>query len=246
MTMILDAHCHLSFLEISEVETLVSPHVSDRSWVMGGYSPDEWKKQKSIKDLYPQIKSSYGLHPWYVVSTGFEKDRDLKVLETSLSQCDLVGELGLDFYKEEFKAKKNIQIEVFEKQLNLAENKPLVLHIVKAHEEALGILKNHGGRGYIHGWSGSYEMAKKYVDAGYLISFGQSLLNQKSKKVLHSFLNLPMDSILIESDSPSSPDAKENPIEVLDQVYKRASETKQMSIKEIQDQVSANFQNLFV
>jgi TatD DNase family protein len=136
-----------------------------------------------------------------------------------------VGECGLEYYKlegdiEKIKAK---QKEIFIKQINLAVkyNKPLMLHLrdaekykglafegqafVSAFEEAYEILKEYKGqvRGNVHFFTGKLEMAQKFIDLGFTISFvGLITYIQDFDKIIK---NVPLESLQAETDAPYVP-----------------------------------------
>ncbi len=98
------------------------------------------------------------------------------------------------------------QLEMFEKQLHLAirRDKPLVLHIVRAHAQALSILSSfkRSWRGIVHGFNASFEVGRAYLDLGLGLSVGGALTRPGYKKLKNAIGRFPKDRILVESDSP--------------------------------------------
>ena len=118
-----------------------------------------------------------------------------------------LGEAGLDFRPHIMKDSESRQIEFFENQIELAKafEKPMVLHIVQAHEKAQQIFHlwdppERGG--FVHAFSGSYETAKTYIDKGFLISVGGAVTFEKNHKLQDCIKKLPLEYLLLESDSP--------------------------------------------
>ena len=244
MSITTDCHCHLSFLEEERAFQYIKG-AQNNQWLMGGYQPTEWEHQVALKKQYPnQILTSYGLHPWFVKSDEFNFDLDLEALKIWIDQADWIGEVGLDFHGEESTLKKELQINVFEKQLELSTSMPFVFHIVQAHGKALEILNNYSVKGFVHGFSGSIEVADKYFTEGILLSFGPGILNENYKKARAALKELPIEAILIESDTPSHPVDDGHPIEVLEKVYKQASLIREISVEDLKVQVNRNFSKL--
>ena len=142
-----------------------------------------------FKDAIPHF--SIGIHPWFIDEKRLEAD--LKIIEEKLplKSCLAVGECGLD---KRIEIPMNLQIEVFEKQIMLAEQyqKPLVLHLVAAFDELITI-KNKLKISVpiiIHGFSKNIQVAKQLIDNGYYISFGKYLLqNPEMESVFQSIPN---------------------------------------------------------
>jgi TatD DNase family protein len=215
----IDAHCHLADPKYTEtdLETIIQRSQKARvgRWIQGGICPEDWDRQLILQKKYGRsIITCFGLHPWWVAERqGSQQARGeieeaLKTLETRISEACALGELGLDFHPRfQNPNSQEIQRFAFERQLEIAKNnqKPLVLHIVRAHAEALEILKKwspYPSSGIIHSFSGSLEIAKEYLELGFSISIGGSITKQGFQKLKKAINYLPQDKIVIETDSP--------------------------------------------
>jgi TatD DNase family protein len=178
---------------------------------------------------------SIGIHPWYIDKNRLEND--LKIIEEKLqlSECLALGECGLD---KRIEVPMSLQIEVFEKQIALAEKyqKPLVLHLVAAFDELIEI-KNRLKISVpiiIHGFSKNKQVAKQLLDNGFYLSFGKYLLRNPDLKEV--FEAVPNDKFFLETDTIE---------ESLKEVYQLASVYKNKSIVEMQDSVANNWKTVF-
>ena len=154
--------------------------------IQAGVDPEDWNRQLELAQKYPDwISPVLGLHPWWVKDHSFEQcDQALGELEKLLVQNKdrvvAVGELGIDFSKNG-RESEALQLRIFDKQIELAQRfeKPLVLHLVHAHESALKILKSHsqssGLRGIVHAFTGSVETAREYLALGLKLSIGPGI-----------------------------------------------------------------------
>src|SRR5699024_1458625 len=100
---------------------------------------------------------------------------------------------------------REFQQQVFHKQLELAEEKhlPVIVHDREAHHDCLSVVKTHPGvQGVYHCYSGSLEDAKVLVKLGWMLSFTGVITYKNARKVLEVVKWLPMDRIMIETDSP--------------------------------------------
>ena len=178
---------------------------------------------------------SIGIHPWYIDENRLEND--LKTIEKKLqiSECLALGECGLD---KRIEIPLNIQIEVFEKQIALAEKyqKPLVLHLVAAFDELIEIKKRLKIKVpiVIHGFSKNEQVAKQLIDNGFYLSFGKYLLRNPDLETV--FKSVPNDRFFLETDTIA---------ETLEEVYTLAAKYKNIKIEDLIEIVNTNFSTVF-
>jgi len=188
-----------------------------------------WEFDESISNY------SVGIHPWYIDETRLEND--LKIIEEKLQlkECLALGECGLD---KRIEVPMALQIEVFEKQIALAEKyqKPLVLHLVAAFDELIEIKKRLkiSVPIVIHGFSKSEQLAKQLIDNGFYLSFGKYLLRNKEMETV--FKSIPNDKFFLETDTIE---------ETLEEVYQKAALCKTISVEELQKMVEKNWETVF-
>jgi len=204
---LIDAHAHLSAPSISGTlfEVVAGLLKGGLSRVInGGVDPDDWTRQLEISKTYPDfIGTAAGIHPWTVRD---RNENEIKLmfdrLRAEVGLFDLIGEVGLDFYKDKSPEQKAKQLKWCNAQLDLAISleKAVILHVVKAHDVMLGLLNEHRRiRGVIHGFNGGRELAYEYARRGFLISVGSRFLRNKSSKDLLWLKDMPF---VIESDLP--------------------------------------------
>ena len=178
---------------------------------------------------------SIGIHPWFIVEERLESDLDILERKLQETNCLAVGECGLD---KRIAISIELQQLVFEKQLLLAQkyNKPVVLHCVAAFDELIATKKklNITVPMIVHGFSKSEQLAKQLVSNGFYISFGKYLLlNPELESV---FKSIPDDKIFLETDTVS---------ENIAAVYELAAKYKGISMLEMQELITHNFQKVF-
>lgn len=178
---------------------------------------------------------SIGIHPWYIDEKRLESD--LTIIEQKLPgpKCLALGECGLD---KRIEIPMALQIEVFEKQIALAEKyqKPLVLHLVAAFDELIEIKKrlNISVPLIIHGFSKNEQVAKQLIDNGFYLSFGKYLLRNPEMESV--FTSVPNNRFFLETDTLE---------ETLQEVYKIAAHYRQTTAIELEQQVETNFKAVF-
>ena len=155
-----------------------------------------------LSQEYDFMYASVGVHPHEARNM---KEEDYKTLEQWLQYDKVValGEIGLDYYYDF--SPREVQREVFKKQLKICENitKPVIIHSRDANQEVFDIIKESKVRkGVIHAFSGSLEMALEYIKLGFFIGVGGVLTFKNANKLVNVVENIPLEHILIETDSP--------------------------------------------
>jgi TatD DNase family protein len=204
----IDTHCHLDAAEfgntqgslvqealVANVSTLVIPAVERANFAT----------VKNLCTLYPACAPAYGIHPMYV---DHAQPQDLDVLRDYLQQHQpvAVGEIGLDFFVENFDREK--QEMFFSAQLKLAAEfeLPVLLHIRKAQDTILKHLRRTPVRGGIaHAFNGSAQQAAEFIKLGFKLGFGGAMTYPRATKLRELAATLPLDSIVLETDAPDIP-----------------------------------------
>ena len=148
-----------------------------------------------------------GLHPFYIEQ---HQPENLQRLEQVLQQhdCVAVGEIGLDTFLKQHKQPELFakQQHYFSEQLALATQyqKPVLLHIRKAHAETIAILKKQKFKlgGIAHAFSGGVEEARALVKLGFKIGVTGQITNPNAKKLHQVVQAIGNENLVIETDCP--------------------------------------------
>lgn len=155
-----------------------------------------------LAERYSFIYAAVGIHPEEI--DDFSEDSFGKVMELAKHpKCVAIGEVGLDYYWDD--SQKEKQKEIFRRQIavSLSLNKPLIVHDREAHCDCIEILSHFNGtRGVFHCYSGSAEMAKELLKAGWYLGFDGPVTYKNARKAIEVLEICPMDRILVETDSP--------------------------------------------
>lgn len=225
-------------------------------FLQGGVGPEDWRAQEELQKRHPgRIGLCFGLHPYWVA----EHDGDLceialDGLATVLPRAMALGEAGLDFRPHVMKNSRDLQIDVFGQQVELAEisRKPMVLHIVQAHDEAMRVFDVHGAPaagGMAHSFNGSWAKAQDFIRRGLCLSVGGPVARPDNHKLHEAVRRLPLEYLLIETDSPDQPppayQGRANPPASLWDVARAIAELRGVTPTEILDITASNFRRLF-
>ncbi len=156
-----------------------------------------------LAEKFPFVYAAVGVHP--SDCEGFSPDTvDALRALAAHPKVKAVGEIGLDYYWKDNPA-HDFQQKVFHTQLELAEELglPVIVHDREAHRDCLEAVKAHPKvTGVYHCYSGSLEDAKILVKLGWMLSFTGVVTYKNARKSLEVIDWLPMDRIMIETDSP--------------------------------------------
>lgn len=255
----IDAHGHLADPRWVGQEDRIIEEAREKGiyfFMQGGVGPEDWQLQRNLKARhFNHIGLCFGLHPYWVAAHSEEECQEaLDLLAPALPQCLGIGEMGLDFRPHIMKDSRELQIYVFEQQLELAEasGKPMVLHLVQAHEEALRVMDIWGipkQKGMVHSFNGSAHKAQDFLNRGLYLSVGGPVCRPENQKLHQAVREIPLEFMLIESDSPDQAppqyQGQLNPPESIWEVARTIGELKGLDPMEILDITTENFKRLF-
>ena len=187
------------------------------------------------------------LHPIHVEDEEFNEKEWLKL--AAHPKVVAIGETGFDFYRQSNRAK---QKEIFEKLIKIAcwVEKPLILHSREADEEVLQILRENKlplKRGVIHCFGRDYEVAKKFLDLGFLISYTGNITYNKERAI--SVSEVPLDKIMVETDCPFMTPVpfrgRRNEPLYVKYIAQRIAEIKNITFEEVAEKTTKNAEKLF-
>ncbi len=204
-----------------------------------------------LSERYPFVYGAVGVHPSEVEELTEEGLARLQSL-CGREKIVAVGEIGLDYHYPE--PAVLVQKEWFERQLELAREVklPVIIHSREAAKDTLDIMKAHRAEeigGVIHCFSYAKEMAKEYLDMDYYFGIGGVITFKNAKKLKEAVQYIPMDRILLETDSPYlSPEphrGERNSSLNLPYVAEVISELKGISYEEVVEITERNARRLF-
>ena len=248
----IDSHAHIDKLGpgVEEILRAAKSEAVFRILTIGTEFKD-WKEVVQISQKYsPEIYGALGMHPHSAKDFNEECELFLRK-HLPLKRIVALGEIGLDYHYEH--SERQIQKEVFEKQLVLAEElkMPVEIHTREAEEDTAFFLKQFRGkvRGLLHCFTSSYNLARQALDYGFNISFSGILTFKNSEELRETCKKIPLNRLHIETDSPFLSPApyrgKENQPARVAILAKCVAELRNVSLKKLSDQLKENTWNLF-
>jgi TatD DNase family protein len=254
--MLVDSHCHLDYDVFEEDFGAILSRAKDNGvGILQTISTKvtEFPKLKKLIEAYPQIYASIGIHPHEVdehpevsVEGLFEYTKHPKVIG--------IGETGLDLYYEHSKIDKQKDYFMRHIEVSHLSGLPLIIHTRDADPLTIEILKEAKKRfnytGLIHCFSSeSLEFANACLDLGLYISISGIITFKKALALQEVVRQVPLDRLLVETDSPYlAPEpyrGKRNEPSFVLNVAEKVSDLKNVSLKQVADQTTENFFELF-
>ena len=249
--MLIDTHAHLVSLDDIDgainraLESGVEKIISMSTGLDSCYTTID------LANKYESVFIALGIHPHSASTYTEEVISEIAEL-TSHERVVAIGETGLDYHY--MNSPKELQIESFRAHIDMATklDLPFVVHVREADEDMLSILSQsnlNDNPGIIHCFTGNWETAKKYLDLGFFISFSGIVTFRGAKLIHEAAKNVPMDRILIETDSPYLAPVpmrgKKNEPAYLRYIAEFISEIRQLDMESLLTQLSKNTSTLF-
>ena len=245
---LIDTHFHLDLT--CDVETILMDACKNnvKKFIISGCDKKSIRDGLEIVNRYENVYMTIGFHPDEVDDIN---DDDLNYIEKLVNNNHKIigiGEIGLDYYHNDTNTKR--QKEYFEKQILIAKkfNLPIVVHTREATEDTYEILKKYDVRGVLHCYSGSLEMAKLYIENGFMFGIG-GVLTFKNSKLRDVVKEIPLQNIILETDSPYlAPEPKRgsmNEPKNIKLIANCLAKVKEISVEEVTEITTSNAKRLF-
>ena len=256
---LIDSHCHIDLEPFARDrrEVLIEAKLTGvTDIIVPAVTAARWHDLQTLATTaltnsadQPLLHAAYGLHPVFLSE---HQPDDLILLERFLQTAEAVavGECGLDFFIPDYDSAS--QMKYFTAQLDLAVQYklPVIIHARKALDLVLRELRLRPGlRGVIHSFSGSLQQAKQLIDLGFYLGFGGPVTYTRALKLRMLVSELPLTSLLIETDAPDQPDAghhgeRNQPSWLLD-IALCLAELRGISVESLAQATSENAKSLF-
>lgn len=204
----IDCHCHLEQKEYNQVREQVIEQCKKEMKALitcAAHPRDIELTLKLVRENKNFIFCSIGIHPEYIKEIDDKEiDNVIKEIEKNKALIIAIGETGLDYYWVKEPELQEKQKTLFKKFIALAKkfNLPLVIHSRNATEDTIAILEEESmqhKKVLMHLFNDRKSLAK-VIDNGWLISIGPGIM--KSKDIRKIARDIPLNKILLETDSP--------------------------------------------
>lgn len=252
--MFIDTHVHLNADQYEEdlqevIDRALEANV--KKMVVIGFDRITIERAMKLVEEYSFIYAVVGWHPVDAIDC---TEEDLKWIEELAAHEKVVGigEMGLDYHWD--KSPKEIQQEIFRKQIRLAQKVklPIIIHNRDATEDVIRILQEEEAYltgGIMHCFGGSVETAKQCIDMNFMISLGGPVTFKNAKRPKEVAAEIPLEYLLIETDAPYlAPHphrGKRNEPGLVPLVAEEIARLKGISIEEVAEATTKNAERFF-
>ena len=250
----IDSHCHLDHEPLlSDLNNVIkrSKDVGIKKLLTISTSYESFDRIKKIIQEDEIIYGTIGIHPHETTQNKITSDIIVKNFIDNPKIIG-IGETGLDFYYEN--SDKDDQITSFKEHIeaSIKTNSPLIIHSREAEEETFNILndyKNQNLKILMHCFTGSKNFAKKLLSLNAFFSASGIITFKNSLELQETFKILPLDKILIETDSPFLAPVpnrgKKNEPSFIDYTAQKLADIKNISKSDLVNFTTDNFNKLF-
>lgn len=253
--MLIDSHCHLDFsvFDASRDRLMQQAKVAGiTKIIVPGVQLRDFRKIVNLHQQWPShVAFGLGLHPCFIDQHPADAVTQLTmVLDRCVEAC-AIGEIGLDARPD--MAPEAVQVMLLEEQLKLARDRdlPVILHVVKAHDRMLSLLRRYAlpQAGVVHAYSGSFEQAHQYAKLGFKLGFGGAMTYTRAVKQQRLVKELPLEWLLLETDAPDMPlegfqHQPNSPLQVV-KVAEKMADIRGLSVRAVAEQTQRNANELF-
>jgi TatD DNase family protein len=207
----IDSHCHLAGEEFEAdlpavVERARAAGLTSALVILSAGDQAELRRAHRVVEVWPAVRFSVGIHPHQAGEYADDMDAGLTQVDTTAAERRVVaiGEIGLDYHYDF--SPREVQQEVFRRQLRLARDRrlPVIIHTREATDDTFAILReeNPGVPVVFHCFTGTIDMARAALDIGAFLSFAGIVTFPKAAELREVAKMVPDDRFLIETDAP--------------------------------------------
>ena len=201
-----DTHCHLFLLEEEPPRAVeVARAAGVGTLICVGIDPQTSRTSVELAESLPGVFATAGMHPHTASDLDEAAGAEIEELLGNPRVVG-VGECGLDFFR--MRSPREDQERAFRLHIGLGRESgtPLVVHVRDAWPQTLRLLEEGSAdRVVLHCFSGDAQVAREASARGYHLSFAANITYPKNRELRDAAAAVPMDRILIETDSPFLP-----------------------------------------
>tara|TARA_B100000886_G_scaffold138636_1_gene93768 strand:+ start:4796 stop:5554 length:759 start_codon:yes stop_codon:yes gene_type:complete len=250
----IDSHCHLDheplYSDLTNV-ILRSKEVGIEKLLTISTSLESFEKIKNIVNIYEIIYGTIGIHPHEADDKSIGSEEIINNFNEN-SKIIGIGETGLDFYYNNSDRDKQIKSFIEHIEAAIVTKAPLIIHSRNAEEDTFKILNEYKDKDIkilMHCFTGSKNFAEKLLQLNAFFSASGIITFKNSTNLQETFKFLPLNKILIETDSPFLAPVpnrgKKNEPSFIGYTASKLAEIKNISKSELIKITTNNFNNLF-
>ncbi len=248
----IDAHCHLEQKDFEKDLNSVLKKCRDlgiKAFISCCANPKDLNRSLEISKNHEDIFLTLSFHPIYVAEFPKNKIEEYlkKIIELAEKEEKIVGigETGLDYFWVKDEKMRELQKKIFIKHLEIAENLnlPVVIHSREAHEDVINILEEYKPKKLLWHFFGVKNYIDRLVSEKWFASFNTLIFRSKTHKKIVK--KIPLQNLLLETDSPWLGFGKRNDPSSIIKVAEKVAEINSETFEKIWKAAGKNAKNLF-
>jgi TatD DNase family protein len=242
-----DSHCHLT-MSNAEANLAAARSAGVRGLVVPGTNLKDAAQAVAIAQANDDVWAAVGFHPHDAKDCDDAAFAEIARLARE-PRVVAIGECGLDYHY--MHSAKATQREVFERHLALAKelDKPIIVHNRESTDDMVEVLGRSNARGILHSYTENLEVARRFVDLGYFISFSGIVTFRNAEPLRDVARALPHDRVLIETDTPYLAPVpyrgRDNEPAYVIKIGELLATLWGLDIADVAEQTTANFESAF-
>ncbi len=251
----IDTHCHLDSKDyIEDLENVINDASVQgvSGMIIPATEPSNFKRVEEISLHYKNVFFALGVHPHnaYEYNEDIEQNIVFKAKQLN-GKLVAIGEIGLDYYYNF--APRNVQIDIFRKQLKLAKSLslPAIVHNRDSNEDLLKIIEEEQDGNLklvLHCFSENVDFLQKVLDLGAYVSFTGNVTFKKNS-LAETIKEVPNNRFFLETDSPFMTPVpfrgKRNEPKFIEIIANKIAEIKSIKVNEVIEMTTQNAKHFF-
>lgn len=242
-----DSHCHLT-MSNAEANLATARAAGVRGFVVPGTKLDDAPQAVAIAQQHDDVWAAVGFHPHDAKECDDAAFAEIARLARE-PRVVAIGECGLDYHY--MHSPRETQLAVFERHIALAKElgKPIIVHNRESTADMVEVLTRSGGPGILHSFTENLDVARKFVAAGFYISFSGIVTFRTAETLRDAARGLDPDRVLIETDTPFLAPVpyrgKQNEPAFVIKVAELLASLWGLPVEEVAEKTTANFERVF-
>lgn len=253
--MIVDSHCHLDRLDLSQCGGSVDNALQQArsqgvsQFLCVGISLETLPAMMAIVDQHDDVYASAGFHPLEDMRQGLDVDA---LRQWALDDRIIaVGETGLDYFYAKDSAESQRAHFITHLKVAAEVDKPVIIHSRDARDDTLAAISQYAGSaaGVLHCFTDTWPMAKQAIDAGFYVSISGIVTFRNASELREVVKKIPLDRLMVETDSPYLAPVphrgKSNQPAYVRDVAQYIAELRGLTLAQLAEATTDNFNRLF-
>tara|TARA_B100001123_G_C15147247_1_gene962042 strand:- start:5 stop:766 length:762 start_codon:yes stop_codon:yes gene_type:complete len=250
----IDSHCHLDHEPLSNnLKDIIfrSKSVGIEKLLTICTTNKSYENILKILNLDDIIYGTYGIHPHETDKNVINKNEIIKKINSSKKLIG-IGETGLDFYYNNSNKKSQLKSFQIHIEASIDLKMPLIVHSRNAENDTFELLKKYKDKNLkilMHCFTGSFNLAERLLSLNAYFSASGIITFKNSEELQKTFNKIPLDKLLIETDSPFLAPVpmrgKKNEPSFIKYTLEKLAQIKCIDNKKLEEITTNNFNKLF-